>query len=160
MMVKIPWDVRTVIELCKIAGISLEYSTKIALHFPDRVAETENTNIARQLLKAVVDGITTKYINDKITELNEDFMDITSELQFYNSKSELTEYESARKQFILAIFDWKEKVWAIEEQIEEQIDSMSEEELQKFADNYESLVVQRYEKELTDVWNNVVSLQV
>ena len=127
-------------------------------------AKNVEITIDRDKIKQKVDEFTTKYILRKIEELNEDFDDLTNELSYYNGKlqngEELDEYEAQRREFILKLSEWKEKVWSIEETIEAEIDEMSAEDCLNFERNLESLVEQRYERELGDMFEQVKSLQV
>ena len=122
------------------------------------VLESRRDEVLKRI-KDAIDRITDEYIRRKIAELNEDLTDITSELCLYLVKPKLTEYEVQRKQFIEKVIAWKEEVWRIEGQIEDEVDSVSNDELYDFTKNLID-IEQRYEKELADMWNNVVSLQV
>jgi len=111
-------------------------------------------------LQKRVEKLTDDYIAKKIAELDEDLVDLTSELALYLTKPELTEYEAQRKQFIEKVIAWKEQVWVIEEQIEAEIDEMGEESLRDFEQNMLKIVEQRYEGELREIFEEVKSLQV
>jgi len=113
-----------------------------------------------ELLKSKVDEFTQRYIAQKVLSIDEELTDLTTEYALYLSKTELTEYEQQRKAFIEALFNWKERVWSVEEQIEEEIDSMTDEQLIKFERNLEKIVMQRYEKKLGELFEQVKSLQV
>jgi sulfur transfer protein SufE len=127
---------------------------------------TKNVEIAvdRDKIKQKVDEFTTQYILRKIEELDEDFDDLTNELSYYNGKlqngEELDEYEARRRKFILKLSEWKEMVWDVEETIEDEIDAMSDTDALNFEKNLESLVEQRYERELGELFEQVKSLQV
>ena len=116
--------------------------------------------VNRTDLKRQVDQFTARYIVNKLSELNEDLVDLASEYSLYLTKSELNDYQKQRKQFIEALFDWKEKVWLIEEQIENEIDNMADEELVKFEGELERVVADRYEAKLGGEWRKVISLHV
>jgi hypothetical protein len=51
-------------------------------------------------------------------------------------------------------------VWNVEETIEDEINAMSAEDCLNFERNLESLVKQRYERELGELFEQVKSLQV
>jgi len=115
-------------------------------------AQNVEITVDRDKIKQKVDEFTTQYILRKIEELDEDFDDLTNELSYYNGKlqngEELDEYEARRRKFILKLSEWKEMVWDVEETIEDEIDAMSAEDCLNFEKNLESLVKQRYEREL------------
>lgn len=120
--------------------------------------ESKRDEILKRI-KGVIDRITDEYIRRKIAELDEDLTDLTSELALYLVKPKLTEYEAQRKQFIEKVIAWKEEVWRIEGQIEDEVDNMSNDELFDFAKNLIS-VEQRYERELGKLFEQVKSLHV
>ncbi len=127
-------------------------------------AKNVEITIDRDKIKRKVDEFTTEYILRKIEELNEDFDDLTNELSYYNGKLqnsvELNEYETQRRECILKLSEWKEKVWSIEETIEDEIDEMSAEDCLNFERNLEQIVTERYERELEELFERVKSLQV
>ena len=127
-------------------------------------AKNVEITVNRDKIKQKVDEFTEKYILRKIEELNEDFDDLTNELSYYNGKLqnsvELNEYETQRREFILKLSEWKEKVWDVEETIEDEIDAMSAENCLNFERNLEQIVTERYEKELGELFESVKSLQV
>ena len=137
---------------------------KIVMQHAQNVEITAEITVDRDRIKRKVDEFTTQYILRKIEELDEDFNDLTNELSYYNGKLQngqtLTEYEFQRRTFILKLSEWKEEVWSIEEQIEDEIDAMSAEDCLNFEKNLESLVEQRYERELGELFEQVKSLQV
>jgi len=106
----------------------------------------------------IIDELTTKYILEKIKGLNEDFDDLTNELAYYNAKvqnsEELNEYEAQRREFILKLSEWKEKVWKIEEEME-----------RKLSNESSTIVIKKklweaYDSELGELFEQVKSLQV
>ncbi len=127
-------------------------------------AQNVEITVDRDKIKQKVDEFTTEYILRKIEELNEDFDDLTNELSYYNGKlqngEELNEYETPRREFILKLSEWKEKVWSIEETIEAEIDEMSAEDCLNFERNLEQIVTERYERELGKMFEQVKNLQV
>ncbi len=127
-------------------------------------AKNVEITVNRDKIKQKVDEFTEKYILRKIEELDEDFEDLTNELSYYNGKlqngEELDEYEAQRREFILKLSEWKEKVWSIEETIEDEIDEMSAEDCLNFERNLEQIVTERYERELEELFERVKSLQV
>jgi len=127
-------------------------------------AQNVEITVDRDKIKQKVDEFTTQYILRKIEELDEDFDDLTNELSYYNGKlqngEELDEYEARRRKFILKLSEWKEMVWDVEETIEDEIDAMSAEDCLNFEKNLESLVKQRYERELGELFEQVKNLQV
>jgi len=127
-------------------------------------AKNVEITVNRDKIKQKVDEFTEKYILRKIEELDEDFEDLTNELSYYNGKlqngEELNEYEAQRREFILKLSEWKEKVWSIEETIEDEIDEMSAEDCLNFERNLEQIVTERYERELGDMFEQVKNLQV
>ena len=127
-------------------------------------AKNVEITVNRDKIKQKVDEFTEKYILRKIEELDEDFEDLTNELSYYNGKlqnsEELDEYEAQRREFILKLSEWKEKVWSIEETIEDEIDEMSAEDCLNFERNLEQIVTERYERELGDMFEQVKNLQV
>jgi len=133
---------------------------KIVMQYAQNIEITVN----RDKIKKKVDEFTTEYILRKIEELDEDFDDLTNELSYYNGKlqngEELDEYEAQRREFILKLSEWKEMVWNVEETIEDEINAMSAEDCLNFERNLESLVKQRYERELGELFEQVKSLQV
>lgn len=108
----------------------------------------------------IIDELTTKYILEKIKGLNEDFDDLTNELAYYNAKvqngEDLNEYEAQKREFILKLSEWKEKVWKIE----------IEEEMEKELSNESSIIVikkklrETYDSELGELFEQVKSLHV
>jgi sulfur transfer protein SufE len=133
---------------------------KIVMQYAQNVEITVN----RDKIKKKVDEFTAEYILRKIEELDEDFDDLTNELSYYNGKlqngEELDEYEAQRREFILKLSEWKEKVWDVEGTIEDEIDEMSDIDALNFERNLESLVKQRYERELGELFEQVKNLQV
>jgi len=133
---------------------------KIVMQYAQNIEITVN----RDKIKKKVDEFTTEYILRKIEELDEDFDDLTNELSYYNGKlqngEELDEYEAQRREFILKLSEWKEMVWNVEETIEDEINAMSAEDCLNFERNLESLVKQRYERELGELFEQVKNLQV
>jgi len=133
---------------------------KIVMQYAQNIEITVN----RDKIKRKVDEFTEKYILRKIEELDEDFNDLTNELSYYNGKlqngEELDEYEAQRREFILKLSEWKEMVWNVEETIEDEINAMSAEDCLNFERNLESLVKQRYERELGELFEQVKNLQV
>ena len=127
-------------------------------------AKNVEITVDRDKIKRKVDEFTTEYILRKIEELDEDFDDLTNELSYYNGKlqngEELDEYEAQRREFILKLSEWKEKVWSIEKTIEAEIDAMFAEDCLNFERNLEQIVTERYERELGDTFEQVKSLQV
>ena len=113
-----------------------------------------------QELKQRVDAYTEQYITQRIRGLDEELTDLATELALYLAKPELDDYEKARKEFIEKLFAWKEKIWEVEGEIEDEIDEMTEEELLNFERNLKQIVTERYEQELGELFEQVKSLQV
>ena len=148
-------------------GVSV-VDNKIIVHLSDEFENIDlvrnivnNTGIVdRDAVKIQIDRETQRYINRKVSSIDEDLTDLASEFLYYQSKEQLNDYEQQRKQFIEKLFEWKEKVWLIEEQIESEIDGITDEEVIKFESELEKIITSRYEAELGDEWYKVITLHV
>ncbi|RLI77563.1 hypothetical protein DRP04_11205 [Archaeoglobales archaeon] len=113
-------------------GVSV-VGNKTIVHLSD---EFENIDLVRNIInntgivdrdtvKIQIDRETQRYINCKVSSINEDLTDLATELLYYLSKEQLNDYEQQRKQFIEKLFEWKEKVWKIEEEMEKELSNES-----------------------------------
>ena len=79
--------------------------------------------------KDTIDWYTTRYINDKFSQMQEDLTDITSEMLYLQSLTNRTAEQDARLTEIQNIIAWKEQIWAEEANLEAQVDTMTFDEL-------------------------------
>ena len=79
--------------------------------------------------KDTIDWYTTRYINEKFNQIDEDLSDITSEMMYLQSLTNRTPEQDARLAEIQNIIAWKEQIWAEEANLEAQIDNMTLDEL-------------------------------
>ena len=148
-------EINAIIELNKQKIKSaVDYTTWQILQGKDRKSK----------IKELVTKHTDEYISLKTVELDEDMVDMTNELALYLAKIQREEtldaYEQARMKFIKKWSEWKESIWNVEAQIEEEIDEMDDQAIVDFVRALPSNIHTRYDSELGDLYNEVVSLQV
>ncbi|WP_457641463.1 hypothetical protein, partial [Persephonella sp.] len=79
--------------------------------------------------KDTIDWYTTKYINNKFSQMQENLADITSEMLYLQSLTNRTAEQDTRLTEIQNIIAWKEQIWAEEANLEAQVDTLTLDEL-------------------------------